>query len=179
MKIDASGAVMANRYNYLTSIPPTGTPSAAPDAHDFAYKENEHKMGSTARRLINDIGQVDEPRKMIPAVARTDPWIRGAHQSTHEHRRHHLAVNPKTSAVKTAPCKAGIATTCSCRCQCVRAQLLLQRRPGRWGAGLPGRPTRSDQYLKNPWPTCTHEDHAYFFHRPFSLDCRLWHREAG
>ena len=62
MSISASGSVMANRYNYYDLDPTYRNAFGQPLMRmTFDYKENEHKMGRHAAKLINDIAQVDEP----------------------------------------------------------------------------------------------------------------------
>ncbi|MDB5805804.1 MAG: gluconate 2-dehydrogenase [Betaproteobacteria bacterium] len=100
MKIDASGAVMANRYNYLDLDPTYRNAFGQPLMRmTFDYKENEHKMGQHAAQVINDIAKSMNPTHFTPAVARTDPWTVVPYQSTHNTGGTIMGVNPKSSAV--------------------------------------------------------------------------------
>ncbi|HEY6822771.1 MAG TPA: GMC family oxidoreductase [Burkholderiales bacterium] len=100
MVINASGAVMANRYNYYDLDPTYRNAFGLPLMRmTFDYKANEHKMGRHAADTINAIAKSMNPTSFTPAVARTDPWTVVPYQSTHNTGGSIMGTNPRTSAV--------------------------------------------------------------------------------
>ncbi|MFL4977049.1 MAG: GMC family oxidoreductase, partial [Xanthobacteraceae bacterium] len=83
MNIGASGSVMANRYNYYDLDPTYRNAFGQPLMRmTFDYKENEHRMGQHAAKVINDIAKSMNPTRMNPAGAR-EGWSVVPYQSTH------------------------------------------------------------------------------------------------
>jgi len=65
----------------------------------FDYKENEHRMGQHAAKVINDIAKSMNPTHLNAATARTDPWTVVPYQSTHNTGGTIMGTNPRESAV--------------------------------------------------------------------------------
>jgi gluconate 2-dehydrogenase alpha chain len=65
----------------------------------FDYKENEHRMGQHAAKVINDIAKSMNPTHLNAAAARTDPWTVVPYQSTHNTGGTIMGTNPRESAV--------------------------------------------------------------------------------
>jgi hypothetical protein len=83
MTINASGSVMANRYNCFDLDPTYRNAFGQPLMRmTFDYKDNEHKMGVHAAQVINDIAKSMNPTRLNSATARTDPWTVVPYQST-------------------------------------------------------------------------------------------------
>ena len=100
MNINASGSVMANRYNYYDLDPTYRNAFGLPLMRmTFDYKANEHKMGRHAADTINAIAKSMNPTSFNPAVARTEPWTVVPYQSTHNTGGTIMGTNPKTSAL--------------------------------------------------------------------------------
>ena len=100
MNISASGAVMANRYNYYDLDPTYRNAFGLPLMRmTFDYKANEHKMGQHAAQVINDLAKSMNPTTFNPAVARTDPWTVVPYQSTHNTGGTIMGTNPKNSVL--------------------------------------------------------------------------------
>ena len=99
MTISASGSVMANRYNCYDLDPTYRNAFGQPLMRmTFDYKENEHRMGQHAAKLINDIARSMNPTHLNPATARTDPWTVVPYQSTHNTGGSIMGTNPRESA---------------------------------------------------------------------------------
>ena len=100
MVINASGSVMANRYNCYDLDPTYRNAFGQPLMRmTFDYKANEHKMGTHAAQVINDIAKSMNPTKLNPARARTDPWTVVPYQSTHNTGGTIMGANPRDSAL--------------------------------------------------------------------------------
>ncbi len=100
MVINASGSVMANRYNCYDLDPTYRNAFGQPLMRmTFDYKANEHKMGIHAAQVINDIAKSMNPTKLNPARARTDPWTVVPYQSTHNTGGTIMGTNPRDSAL--------------------------------------------------------------------------------
>jgi gluconate 2-dehydrogenase alpha chain len=98
--IGASGSVMANRYNYLDLDPTYRNAFGQPLMRmTFDYKDNEHKMGAHAAKVINDIAKSMNPTHVNEASARTDPWSVVPYQSTHNTGGTIMGTNPRDSVV--------------------------------------------------------------------------------
>ena len=78
MVINASGSVMANRYNCFDLDPTYRTAFGQPLMRmTFDYKDNEHKMGRHAADVVNAIAKSMNPTRLNPATARVPipgPW---------------------------------------------------------------------------------------------------------
>jgi len=86
----------------------------------FDYKANEHKMGEHAAKTINDIARSMNPTHLNEAVP-APSLDRGA-LSEHAHTGGTImGTNPRDSALNNT-CRAGTATTCSCRRQRLSSQ---------------------------------------------------------
>ena len=71
MSINASGTVMANRYNYFDLDPTYRNAFGQPLMRmTFDYKENEHRIGRHAAETINRIAKSMNPTRLNPASAR-------------------------------------------------------------------------------------------------------------
>jgi gluconate 2-dehydrogenase alpha chain len=100
MVINASGSVMANRYNCYDLDPTYRNAFGQPLMRmTFDYRDNEHKMGRHAAQIVNDIAKSMNPSKLNPASARTDPWTVVPYQSTHNTGGSIMGTNPRDSAV--------------------------------------------------------------------------------
>jgi gluconate 2-dehydrogenase alpha chain len=100
MVINASGSVMANRYNCYDLDSTYRNAFGQPLMRmTFDYKANEHKMGTHAAQVINDIAKSMNPTKLTPAVARTNPWTVVPYQSTHNTGGTIMGSNPRDSAL--------------------------------------------------------------------------------
>jgi gluconate 2-dehydrogenase alpha chain len=100
MNINASGSVMANRYNYYDLDPTYRNAFGLPLMRmTFDYKENEHKIGRHAAQIVNAIARSMNPTSLIPATARDQPWTVVPYQSTHNTGGTIMGTNPKDSAL--------------------------------------------------------------------------------
>jgi gluconate 2-dehydrogenase alpha chain len=100
MNINASGSVMANRANYFDLDPTYRNAFGQPLMRmTFDYKDNEHKMGAHAAKVINDIAKSMNPTKMTPASSRDQPWTVVPYQSTHNTGGTIMGTNPRDSVV--------------------------------------------------------------------------------
>jgi gluconate 2-dehydrogenase alpha chain len=100
MNINASGSVMANRYNYYDLDPTYRNAFSQPLMRmTFDYKANEHKMGEHAAKVINDIAKSMNPTKLSQATARSQPWSVVPYQSTHNTGGTIMGTNPRDSVV--------------------------------------------------------------------------------
>jgi gluconate 2-dehydrogenase alpha chain len=100
MNINASGAVMSNRYNYFDLDPTYRNAFGLPLMRmTFDYKTNEHRMGEHAARIVNAIAKSMNPTTMNPATARTQPWTVVPYQSTHNTGGTIMGTNPSNSVV--------------------------------------------------------------------------------
>jgi len=100
MNINASGSVMANRYNYYDLDPTYRNAFGLPLMRmTFDYKENEHKMGRHIAGVINEIAKSMNPTSLNPASARSGSWSVVPYQSTHNTGGTIVGTNPGNSAV--------------------------------------------------------------------------------
>ena len=100
MVINASGSVMANRYNCYDLDPTYRNAFGQPLMRmTFDYRDNEHKMGRHAAQIVNNIAKSMNPSKLNAASARTDPWTVVPYQSTHNTGGTIMGTNPHDSAV--------------------------------------------------------------------------------
>ena len=100
MNINASGSVMANRYNYYDLDPTYCNAFGLPLMRmTFDYKENEHKMGRHIAGVINEIAKSMNPTSLNPASARSGSWSVVPYQSTHNTGGTIMGTNPGNSAV--------------------------------------------------------------------------------
>jgi gluconate 2-dehydrogenase alpha chain len=100
MVINASGSVMANRYNCYDLDPTYRNAFGQPLMRmTFDYQDNEHKMGIRAAQVVNDIAKSMNPTRLNPAVARTNPWTVVPYQSTHNTGGTVMGTNPRDSAL--------------------------------------------------------------------------------
>ena len=100
MTINAAGSVMANRYNCFDLDPTYRNAFGQPLMRmTFDYKTNEHKVGTHAAQVINDIAKSMNPTKLNPASARTDPWTVVPYQSTHNTGGTIMGTDPRASAL--------------------------------------------------------------------------------
>lgn len=100
MVINASGSVMANRYNCYDLDPTYRNAFGQPLMRmTFDYKDNEHKMGIHAAATMNAIANSMKPTKLNPARARTDPWTVVPYQSTHNTGGTIMGTSPGDSAL--------------------------------------------------------------------------------
>jgi gluconate 2-dehydrogenase alpha chain len=100
MNINASGAVMANRYNYYDLDPTYRNAFGQPLMRmTFDYKENEHKMGRHIAGVINEIAKAMNPTHLNQASARSGSWSVVPYQSTHNTGGTIMGTNPGNSAV--------------------------------------------------------------------------------
>jgi gluconate 2-dehydrogenase alpha chain len=100
LPIGASGSVMANRYNYYDLDPTYRNAFGQPLMRmTFDYKENEHKMGAHAAKVINDIAKSMNPTSVNEASARVEPWSVVPYQSTHNTGGTVMGTNPRDSVV--------------------------------------------------------------------------------
>ena len=100
MNINASGAVMSNRYNYYDLDPTYRNAFGLPLMRmTFDYKANEHRMGEHAAKVINDLAKSMNPTSLNTAIARTEPWTVVPYQSTHNTGGTIMGSNPKNSVL--------------------------------------------------------------------------------
>jgi gluconate 2-dehydrogenase alpha chain len=100
MVINASGSVMANRYNCYDLDPSYRNAFGQPLMRmTFDYKENEHKMGARAASSSTMMRAAMNPTRLNDGVARTDPWTVVPYQSTHNTGGTIMGTNPRNSAV--------------------------------------------------------------------------------
>jgi gluconate 2-dehydrogenase alpha chain len=99
MTINASGSVMANRYNYYDLDPTYRNAFGQPLMRmTFDYKANEQKMGRHAAEIINSIARSMNPTHLTPASARAS-WTVVPYQSTHNTGGTIMGTNPRNSVV--------------------------------------------------------------------------------
>ena len=153
MVINASGSVMANRYNCFDLDPTYRNAFGQPLMRmTFDYKDNEHKMGVHAAEMINDIAKSMNPTKLNPATARTDPWTVVPYQSTHNTGGTIMGTNPRDSARQQIPAELGLPQSVRGRRQRVPAQFVVQSdRTGR-RAGLLDRGRDQEPLCEKPRP---------------------------
>ncbi|MDB5810911.1 MAG: gluconate 2-dehydrogenase [Betaproteobacteria bacterium] len=100
MNVNASGSVMANRYNYYDLDPTYRNAFGQPLMRmTFDYKENEHKMGRHIAGVINEISKAMNPTHLSPASARSGSWSVVPYQSTHNTGGTIMGTTPANSAV--------------------------------------------------------------------------------
>jgi gluconate 2-dehydrogenase alpha chain len=99
MNINASGSVMANRYNYYDLDPTYRNAFGQPLMRmTFDYKENEHKLGRHAADVVNAIARSMNPTSANPASVRQS-WTVVPYQSTHNTGGTIMGTNPRESVV--------------------------------------------------------------------------------
>ncbi len=99
MNINASGSVMANRYNYYDLDPTYRNAFGQPLMRmTFDYKENEHKLGRHAAETVNAIARSMNPTTANPASVRQS-WTVVPYQSTHNTGGTIMGTNPRDSVV--------------------------------------------------------------------------------
>ncbi len=99
MNINASGSVMANRYNYYDLDPTYRNAFGQPLMRmTFDYKENEHKLGRHAADVVNAIARSMNPTTANPASVRQS-WTVVPYQSTHNTGGTIMGTNPRESVV--------------------------------------------------------------------------------
>ena len=99
MNINASGSVMANRYNYYDLDPTYRNAFGQPLMRmTFDYKENEHKLGRHAADVVNAIARSMNPTTANPASVRPS-WTVVPYQSTHNTGGTIMGTNPRESVV--------------------------------------------------------------------------------
>jgi gluconate 2-dehydrogenase alpha chain len=152
MVINASGSVMANRYNCFRSRPDLSQRvRPAADAHDVRLQGQRAQDGTARRRAINTIAKSMNPTKLNPAVARTNPWTVVPYQSTHNTGGTIMGTNPR-QRLEQISAELGLPQPVRGRRQRVPAQFLLQPdRPGR-RAGLLDRGCDQEPLPQEPRP---------------------------
>jgi len=99
MTINASGTVMANRYNYFDLDSTYRNAFGQPLMRmTFDYKENEHKVGRHAADTINRIARSMNPTHLNEAGVRNQ-WSVVPYQSTHNTGGTIMGSNPRNSVV--------------------------------------------------------------------------------
>jgi gluconate 2-dehydrogenase alpha chain len=99
MNIGASGSVMANRTNYLDLDPTYRNAFGQPLMRmTFDYKENEHKLGRHAAKVVNDLAKAMSPTHLGEANPR-ESWSVVPYQSTHNTGGTIMGSTPRDSAV--------------------------------------------------------------------------------
>src|SRR5581483_355194 len=99
MPINASGSVMANRYNYFDLDPTYRNAFGQPLMRmTFDYKANEQKMGEHAAKVVNEIAKSMNPTHRTEARARAS-WTVVPYQSTHNTGGAIMGPNPKVSVL--------------------------------------------------------------------------------
>jgi gluconate 2-dehydrogenase alpha chain len=100
MSVGASGAVMANRANFLDLDPTYRNAFGQPLMRmTFDYKENEHAMGRHAADIVNNIAKSLNPAKLNAASPRAEPWSVVPYQSTHNTGGAIMGTNPRDSVL--------------------------------------------------------------------------------
>ena len=100
MRINATGSVMANRYNYYDLDSTYRNALGQPLMRmTFDYHENEHKMIAHSARIMNDMAASMNPTAINPAGEGTQPWSVVPYQSTHNTGGAIMGTSPETSAV--------------------------------------------------------------------------------
>jgi gluconate 2-dehydrogenase alpha chain len=99
MGINASGSVMANRYNWLDLDPTYRNAFGQPLMRmTFDYKANEQKMGEHAAKIVNDLARAMQPAHLTAATARGS-WTVVPYQSTHNTGGAIMGATPHDSVV--------------------------------------------------------------------------------
>jgi gluconate 2-dehydrogenase alpha chain len=100
MRINATGSVMANRYNYYDLDSTYKNALGQPLMRmTFDYHDNEHKMLAHSARIMNDMAASMNPTAVNPAGDGTTPWSVVPYQSTHNTGGAIMGTSPATSAV--------------------------------------------------------------------------------
>jgi gluconate 2-dehydrogenase alpha chain len=100
MRINATGSVMANRYNYYDLDSTYRNALGQPLMRmTFDFHENEHKMLAHSARIMNDMAASMNPTAVNPAGEDTAPWSVVPYQSTHNTGGAIMGTSPETSAV--------------------------------------------------------------------------------
>jgi gluconate 2-dehydrogenase alpha chain len=100
MRINATGSVMANRYNYYDLDSTYRNALGQPLMRmTFDYRENEHKMMAHSARIMNDMAASMNPTAINPAQEDTPPWSIVPYQSTHNTGGAIMGTSPETSVV--------------------------------------------------------------------------------
>jgi gluconate 2-dehydrogenase alpha chain len=99
MNIGASGSVMANRANFLDLDPTYRNAFGQPLMRmTFDYKDNEHKLGRHAAKVVNDLAKAMSPTHLNEAGVRQS-WTVVPYQSTHNTGGTIMGASPRDSAV--------------------------------------------------------------------------------
>jgi gluconate 2-dehydrogenase alpha chain len=100
MQINATGSVMANRYNYYDLDPTYKNALGLPLMRmTFDYQPNEHRLLAHAAARINEMARSMNPTAMNPAAEETAPWNVVPYQSTHNTGGTIMGTDPSSSAV--------------------------------------------------------------------------------
>jgi gluconate 2-dehydrogenase alpha chain len=100
MTIVAAASTMPNRANYVDLDPIYRNAFNRPLMRmTFDYKENEHKIGRHAARVVNDLAQSMNPTRINPIPETTPSWSVTRYQSTHNTGGAIMGTRPQDSAV--------------------------------------------------------------------------------
>ncbi len=100
MRINATGSVMSNRYNYYDLDSTYRNALGQPLMRmTFDYHDNEHKMLAHSARIMNDMAASMNPTAVNPAGEGTTSWSVVPYQSTHNTGGAIMGTSPETSAV--------------------------------------------------------------------------------
>lgn len=100
MQINATGSVMANRYNYYDLDPTYKNALGLPLMRmTFDYQPNEHRLLAHAAGRINEMARSMNPTAMNAASEETTPWNVVPYQSTHNTGGTIMGTDPSSSAV--------------------------------------------------------------------------------
>jgi len=100
MRINATGSVMSNRYNYYDLDSTYQNALGQPLMRmTFDYQENEHKLLAHSARIMNEMAASMNPTIVNPATEGTTPWSVVPYQSTHNTGGAIMGTSPDTSAV--------------------------------------------------------------------------------
>jgi gluconate 2-dehydrogenase alpha chain len=100
MQINATGSVMANRYNYYDLDPTYKNALGLPLMRmTFDYQPNEHRLMAHAAQKINEMARSMNPTALNEANDQTPPWNIVPYQSTHNTGGTIMGTDPSNSAV--------------------------------------------------------------------------------
>ncbi len=100
MRINATGSVMSNRYNYYDLDSTYRNALGQPLMRmTFDYHDNEHKMLAHSARIMNDMAASMNPTAVNPAGEGTTSWSVVPYQSTHNTGGAIMGTSPETCAV--------------------------------------------------------------------------------
>ena len=143
MVINASGSVMANRYNCYDLDPTYRNAFGQPLMRmTFDYRANEHKMGIHAAADHQRHRQIDEPDQAQPGCRAHRTLDRGALSKHPQYRRLHHGDQPARKRGQQILTELGLSQPVRSRSQCVPAQFRHTTRPdlsARWPIGPPMR----------------------------------------